>query len=74
MQMKKVNLSTFLAEQRFGIKAVEDGIWLIPFMADDLGRIGLEQKTLQTIDNPLGNSLYLSLRAGHRSIGDPGRI
>ncbi len=41
-------------EQRLGIKEVDDGIWLISFMHYDLGYIDLEQKTLQTIDNPFG--------------------
>ena len=32
----------------------DDGIWLVSFMHHDLGYIDLEQKTLQTIDNPFG--------------------
>ena len=52
MHRKKINVSTVLAGQRLGIKEVDDGIWLISFMAHDLGYIDLEQKTLQTIDNP----------------------
>jgi hypothetical protein len=35
-----------------GLKEVEDGIWVISFMAYDLGDSDLEQKTLQPIDNP----------------------
>lgn len=31
-----------------------DGVWLVSFMQHDLGYIDLEQKTLQTIDNPFG--------------------
>jgi hypothetical protein len=46
-----------LAGQRLGIKEVEDGIWLISFMHYDLGYIDLEQRTLQTIDNPFGTRL-----------------
>jgi hypothetical protein len=46
-----------LAGQRLGIKEVEDGIWLVSFMSYDPGYIDLEQKTLQTIDNPFGTSL-----------------
>ena len=30
------------------------GIWLLSFMHYDLGYIDLEQRTLQTIDNPFG--------------------
>jgi hypothetical protein len=35
----------------------DDGIWLISFMHYDLGYIDLEQRTLQTIDNPFGTRL-----------------
>ena len=32
----------------------DDGIWLVTFMHYDLGYIDLEQRTLQTINNPFG--------------------
>ena len=54
MHRKKINISTVLAGQRLGIKEVDDGIWLVSFMRHDIGYINLEQKTLQTIDNPFG--------------------
>ena len=54
MHRKKINISTVMAGQRLGIKEVDDGIWLISFMHYDLGYIDLEQRTLQTIDNPFG--------------------
>ena len=57
MQRKKINVSTVLAGQRLGIKEVDDGIWLVSFMQYDLGYIDLEQRTLQTIDNPFGTRL-----------------
>lgn len=57
MHRKKINISTVLAGQKLGIKEVDDGIWLISFMHYDLGYIDLEQKTLQTIDNPFGARL-----------------
>jgi transposase InsO family protein len=57
MHRKKINLSTVLAGQRLGIKEVDDGIWLVSFMHYDLGYIDLEQRTLQTIDNPFGTRL-----------------
>jgi hypothetical protein len=57
MARKKINLSTVLAGQRLGIKEVDDGIWLVTFMHYDLGYIDLEQRTLQTIDNPFGTRL-----------------
>jgi len=52
MHRKKINISTALAGQRLGVKEVDEGIWLVSFMRYDLGYIDLEQKTLQTIDNP----------------------
>ena len=39
------------------IREVDEGIWLVSFMHYDLGYIDLEQKTLQTIDNPFGTRL-----------------
>jgi transposase InsO family protein len=57
MHKKKINLSSVLAGQRLGLKEVDDGIWLVSFMTYDLGYIDLEQKTLQTIDNPFGTRL-----------------
>jgi len=54
MHRKKINISTVMAGQRLGIKEVDDGIWLVTFMAYDLGYIDLEQRTLQTIDTPFG--------------------
>jgi transposase InsO family protein len=52
MLRKKINISTVMAGQRLGLKEVDDGIWVVTFMAYDLGYIDLEQKTLQPIDNP----------------------
>ena len=57
MHRKKINVSTVLAGQKLGIKEVDDGIWLVSFMHYDLGYIDLEQRTLQTIDNPFGTRL-----------------
>jgi hypothetical protein len=54
---KKINISIVLAGQKLGIKEVDDGIWLVSFMHYDLGYIDLEQRTLQTIDNPFGTRL-----------------
>ena len=51
------NHKPFFAGQSLGIKEVDDGIWLISFMSYDLGYIDMEQKTLQTIDNPFGTRL-----------------
>jgi transposase InsO family protein len=57
MHRKKINISTVLAGQKLGIREVDDGIWLVSFMHYDLGYIDLEQRTLQTIDNPFGTRL-----------------
>ncbi len=52
MHHKKINISNSLAGQRLGLKEGDDAIWLVSFMDYDLGDIGLEQKTLQPLDNP----------------------
>jgi hypothetical protein len=57
MHRKKISISHVLAGQKLGIKEVDDGIWLVSFMRYDLGYIDLEQRTLQTIDNPFGTRL-----------------
>lgn len=57
MHRKKINISTVMAGQRLGIREVDDGIWLVSFIHYDLGYIDLEQRTLQTIDNPFGTRL-----------------
>lgn len=57
MHRKKINVSTVMAGQRLGIKEVDENIWLVSFMHYDLGYIDLEQRTLQTIDNPFGTRL-----------------
>lgn len=57
MIRKNIDISHVLAGQKLGVKEVDDGIWLISFMHYDLGYIDLEQRTLQTIDNPFGTGL-----------------
>ena len=57
MHRKRINISGVLAGQRVGIKEVDEGIWIVSFMHDDLGYIDLEQKTLQPLDNPFGARL-----------------
>ncbi|TAX37393.1 transposase [Rhizobium leguminosarum] len=54
MHRKKINISIVLAGLKLAIKEVDDGIWLVSFMHCDLRYIDLEQRTLQTIDNPFG--------------------
>jgi hypothetical protein len=57
LHRKPINISTVLAGQKFGIKEVDDGIWLASFMHYDLGYFDLEQKTQQPLDNPFGTRL-----------------
>ena len=57
MHRKKINISTVMAGQRLGVKEVDDGIWLVSFLAYNLGYIDLEQRALQTIDNPFSPRL-----------------
>jgi transposase InsO family protein len=57
MLRKKINVSHVLAGQKLGVKEVDEGIWLVSFMRYDLGYIDLDQRTLQTIDNPFGTRL-----------------
>jgi hypothetical protein len=54
---KKINISTVMAGQKLAITEVDDGSWLVSFIHYDLGYIDLEQRTLQTIDNPFGTRL-----------------
>ncbi len=57
MHRKKINISTVLAGQKLVVREVDDGIWLVSSMHYDLGYIDLEQRTLQTIDDPFGTRL-----------------
>jgi hypothetical protein len=43
--------------QKLGIKDVDDGIRLVSFMRYDPGYFDLEQKTLQSLDDPFGTRL-----------------
>lgn len=52
LHRKKINISTVFAGQKLGLREVDDALWLVSFMHYDLGYIHLEEKTLQTIDNP----------------------
>jgi hypothetical protein len=38
----------------YGLKDVEEGIGLVSFMDYNLGYAGLEERTLQRLDNPFG--------------------
>ena len=64
MHRKRINISHVLAGQRLGIKEVDEGIWLVSLLDDDLGFIDLEQRTLQPRDNPFGprlSSMFLGM-------------
>ncbi len=47
-----IDLSQVFAGRTVGIKQTDDRIWLVSFMHYRLGYIDLEQRTLQSIDNP----------------------
>jgi len=51
---QKVNLSTVFAGQNVGITQVGERIWLVTFMAYDLGYFDDETCRLEPIDNPFG--------------------
>ena len=57
MHPKKISISAIMAGQKLGIKEVDDGIYPVSFMRYDPGYLNLEQRTLQTIDNPFGMRL-----------------
>jgi len=54
MHLQKIDIST---RQKVGIEEVDDGIWLVSFLTCDLGYSDLEERTLQTLDNPFGTRL-----------------
>jgi putative transposase len=51
---KKINFSQVFAGQAVGIKEVHDDIWLVSFMAYDLGYFDLETRVLEPLENPFG--------------------
>ena len=57
MHRKKINISTAPAGQRLGPKEVDDGIRLVSVRHYDLGHIDLQNKILQTINNPFSPNL-----------------
>jgi hypothetical protein len=66
---------TVVAGQSLGLKEVADAIWVVTFMAYDLGYIDLERKNLATYRQPvrvpgvthvLGTFRYLCVRAGQK--------
>ncbi|MGY3137772.1 hypothetical protein ACVWZM_008454 [Bradyrhizobium sp. USDA 4501] len=59
LHRKRINIATVLAGQQLGIKEVDDGIWLVSFMHDDLGYFDLEQK-------PCNPATTRSAQHGHR--------
>jgi hypothetical protein len=52
-----LRLGLVAAPRLVGLREVDEGIWLVTFMHDDLGHIDLEQKTFQPIHNPSGTRL-----------------
>jgi putative transposase len=52
MGLLKINLSQAFAGQRVGVKQVDDKIWLVSFMAYDLGFFDHETCRIESADNP----------------------
>jgi putative transposase len=53
-KMRKINLSQVFAGQTVGIKQVDEHIWLVTFMHDDLGYFDNETCRLEPLQNPFG--------------------
>lgn len=51
---KKVNFSQVFAEQKVGIKQVDEKIWLVSFMEYDLGYFDEDSCRVEPIENPFG--------------------
>ena len=64
MHRKKINISTVMAGQRLGLKEVDDGIWVVTFMAYDLGYIDLEQKPCNLSTTRSAHGCHPCLRYG----------
>lgn len=52
MHRKKINISSVLAGQKVGLAEVDEGIWLVSFMHDDLGLFDNETCRLEPLANP----------------------
>ena len=57
LKCKKVNLSSVFAGQKVGIKQVDDKLWLVSFMAYDLGYFDEDTCRLEPINNPFGKNV-----------------
>lgn len=62
MHRKKINISSVLAGQKVGLTEVDEGIWLVSFMHDDLGFFDNETCRLEPLANPFEvRNVYPSL-------------
>ncbi len=62
MHRKKINISSVLAGQKVGLAEVDEGIWLVSFMHDDLGLFDNETCRLEPLANPFEvRNVYPSL-------------
>lgn len=50
----KINLSKVFMGQKMGIKEVSDGVWLVTFMAYDLGYFDIDSCRFEPLPNPFG--------------------
>jgi hypothetical protein len=63
MGNKKIDFSQAFAGQAVGIKEIQDDIWLVSFMDYDLGYFDLENRVLESLQNPFGPKLSSYLQA-----------
>ncbi len=54
---RKINVSQVFGGQKVGVTQVDDHIWLVTFMHDDLGYFDDETCRLEPIDKPFGPKL-----------------
>ncbi|MGV0912062.1 hypothetical protein [Martelella sp. FOR1707] len=49
---RKINLSQVFAGQIFGLREVEDGIWIVSFLGYDLGFFDNNEDGVEPAENP----------------------
>jgi putative transposase len=54
MYRKRINISHVLADQRSGIKEVDEGNRIVRFMQYDIGYFDLEACRAEPVQNPFG--------------------
>jgi hypothetical protein len=73
-QRRKINVSQVVAGQTVGVKQVNDPLWLVTFMHDDLGYFGDETCGWSRSATRSARHCHPCLRNGPEKGGAPGRI